>query len=207
LIDNQSGSFHAATMDGTNLGCPCCNVHNCTHPLLKHRAHFCAGHNYKKSECVVADCSAPTQPGFQTCTNSSHRELEWYRNEKGKAFFQLKQWLQKSNAAHMSDSMGRSAEVDDEDEIELTQATQKLDLGNWQPKAHFGCRKTHNEQLIVACCGVITVRGTMFSAESISGVKVSVDDNFKIFSTHDCVLGLSQVSLSMTRRLARHYLL
>lgn len=166
-------------MDGTNLGRPCCNVHNCTHPLLKHRAHFCAGHDYKKSECVVTDCSAPIQPGFRTCANSSHRELERYRNEKGKAFFQLKQRLQKSNAAHISDSMGQSAGVDDEDEIELTQDTRKSDLGNQQPKACFGRRKTHNEQLVVACCGVITARGTMFGAESISGVKVSVDDDFK----------------------------
>jgi hypothetical protein len=98
--------------------------------------------------------------------------------------------------------MGWSADVDDEDEIELTQDTQKLDLGNQQPKAHFGHWKTCNEQLIVACCGVITAHGTMFSAESISCVKVSVNDNFKRFYTHDCVLGLSQVSLSMMGRLA-----
>lgn len=155
----------------------------------------------------TADCSAPAQPGFQTCSYSSHWELERYQNEKRKAFFQLKQWLQKSNTAHMSNSMGWSADVDDKDEIELTQDTQKSDLGNQQPKGCFGCWKTHNEQLIVACCGVITVHGTMFSAESISGIKVSVDDDFKRFYTHDCVLGLSQVSLSMTRRLAQRYLL
>lgn len=107
----------------------------------------------------------------------------------------------------MSNSMGWSADVDDKDEIELTQDTQKSDLGNQQPKVCFGCWKTHNEQLIVACCGVITACGTMFSAESISGVKVSVDDDFKRFYTHDCVLGLSQVSLLTTRRLAQHYLL
>jgi hypothetical protein len=33
--------------------------------------------------------------------------------------------------------------------------------------------RTHNEQLVVACCGVILGRGTMFGAEAISGVKVS----------------------------------
>ena len=162
-------------MDGTNLGHLCCNVHNCMHPLLKHHAHFCAGHDYKKSECVITDCSVPTQPGFQTCANSFHWELKQYWNEKGKAFFQVKQWLQKSNVAHMSDSMEWSAEVNDEDEIELTYDTWKSDLGNQQPKAHFGHWKTHNEQLVVTCCGVITAHGTMFCAESISGVKVSVD--------------------------------
>ncbi|KAF8236141.1 hypothetical protein L208DRAFT_1253191, partial [Tricholoma matsutake] len=101
------GSFRAVTMDGTSIGCPCCNVHNCTQPLLKHCAHFCAGHEYKKNECVVMDCGAPVQPGFWTCANLLHRALEQYRNEKGKAFFQLKQRLQKSNASHGSDSMGQ----------------------------------------------------------------------------------------------------
>ena len=91
LTDNWPGSFHAITMDGTSIGHPCCNMHNCTQPLLKHHAHFCAGHKYKKNECVVTDCGAPVQPGFQACANSSHRALEQYRNEKGKAFFQLKQ--------------------------------------------------------------------------------------------------------------------
>lgn len=66
--------------------------------------------------------------------------------------------------------MGQLTE-DDEDEIEQILDTRKSDLGNQQPKAHFGCRKTHNEQLVVACCGVIVARGMMFGAESISGVK------------------------------------
>jgi hypothetical protein len=67
--------------------------------------------------------------------------------------------------------MGRLAE-DDQDEIEQIPGTRKSDLGNQQPKARFGRRKTHNEQLVVACCGVIVARGTMFGAESISGVQV-----------------------------------
>ncbi|KAF8238474.1 hypothetical protein L208DRAFT_1228058, partial [Tricholoma matsutake] len=163
-------SFRAIMMDGTSIGCPCCNVHNCTQPLLKHCTHFCAGHEYKKNECVVMDCGAPVQPGFWMCTNSSHRALEQYRNEKGKAFFQLKQRLQKSNTSCGSNSMGQLME-DDEDEIEQIPDTRKSDLGNQQPKACFGQWKTHNEQLVVACCGVIVARGMMFGAELISGVK------------------------------------
>ncbi|KAF8218781.1 hypothetical protein L208DRAFT_1347395 [Tricholoma matsutake] len=58
---------------------------------------------------------------------------------------------------------------DDEDKIEQILDTHKSDLGNQQPKARFSRWKTHNKQLVVACCGVIVARGAMFGAESISG--------------------------------------
>jgi hypothetical protein len=50
----------------------------------------------------------------------------------------------------------------------------KSDAGNRKPKAHFGRRWTHNEQLIVCCCGIIAAHATMFGVEAISGVKVSL---------------------------------
>ncbi|KZT61919.1 hypothetical protein CALCODRAFT_427048 [Calocera cornea HHB12733] len=36
--------------------------------------------------------------------------------------------------------------------------------------AHFGRRRTHNEQLVVRPCGIILARGTFYGAESLSGV-------------------------------------
>lgn len=50
--------------------------------------------------------------------------------------------------------------------------TKKSEDGNKVPKARFSRRRTHNEQLLVACCGVIPARATMHGAESVSGVKV-----------------------------------
>ena len=50
--------------------------------------------------------------------------------------------------------------------------SRKSDSGNQQAKAHFSRHRTHNEQLMVSCCGVILAHGTMFGAEAISGVKV-----------------------------------
>ncbi|KAF5375906.1 hypothetical protein D9615_008161 [Tricholomella constricta] len=146
-------SLRAATMDGTGLGRPCCKEHNCLHPLVKHRAHFCAIHDHKK---------AP-----------DHRQIELRRNERGKAFFQLKQRLHKNQTSQISDALGPTSELDDDDEPddELYSDIRKSDAGNKQPKARFERRKTHNEQLLVACCGTILAWGTMFGAESISGVK------------------------------------
>ena len=51
----------------------------------------------------------------------------------------------------------------------------KSDEGNRTSKSQFGRKHTHNEQLVVYCCGVIGGRATMFGAEAITGVKV---DNY-----------------------------
>ena len=50
----------------------------------------------------------------------------------------------------------------------------KPDEGNTKPRARFGRRRTHNEQLVVATCGVILGRATMFGSEGIDGVRVSL---------------------------------
>lgn len=71
----------------------------------------------------------------------------------------------------MPDSLGQRMDFGDDDMDDIDVG--KSDAGNYQPKARFDRRKTHNEQLVVACCGIILARGTMFGAESISGVKVS----------------------------------
>uniref|UniRef100_A0A8H8CI42 Uncharacterized protein n=1 Tax=Psilocybe cubensis TaxID=181762 RepID=A0A8H8CI42_PSICU len=47
--------------------------------------------------------------------------------------------------------------------------SKKSDKGNVVPKARFARRRTHNEQLLVSCCGIINARATMFGAESVSG--------------------------------------
>lgn len=166
------GALRAATMDGTNIGRPCCKEHNCTDPLVKHRAHYCAKHDYKQAECVVTDCTATSPTGFRTCEIPEHRAMEHHRNEKGKAWFQLQNRLQKQRVGQLSNSFGNGRSAGEE--LEALQDPRKSDDGNVKPKARFDRRKTHNEQLIVACCGTILARGTMFGAESITGVKVVI---------------------------------
>ncbi|KAJ8489877.1 hypothetical protein ONZ45_g13412 [Pleurotus djamor] len=52
--------------------------------------------------------------------------------------------------------------------------------GNTKLKARFGRRRTNHEQLVVACCGVIAGRATMFAEETVSDVK----DFFKSIYPH-----------------------
>ena len=49
----------------------------------------------------------------------------------------------------------------------------KPETGNRSVKARFGRRRTHNEQLCVASCGVILGRATFFGSEAPNGVRVS----------------------------------
>lgn len=123
-----------------------------------------------KNVCIVAGCKAKATKGFQTCTETSHRELEETRNDVGKAFFQLRHLIQRHNMPHLSDSMTTPHPRDFDQDAD--DGSRKSDSGNQQPKARFSRRRTHNEQLVVSCCGVILARGTMFGAEAISGVKV-----------------------------------
>jgi len=169
------GSLRAVVTDGVTLGRPCCKVHNCSKPLPNNRAHFCINHESQKSTCVVTDCTYKAQDGFRTCSERTHREMEEKHKESGKAFFQLRLRLARHNTTQLPDSLNTEANIpEDEDEDQVL--THKSETGNRVPKARFARRRTHNEQLIVSCCGVVLARGTMFGAEAISGVKVRLSN-------------------------------
>ena len=48
----------------------------------------------------------------------------------------------------------------------------KPNTGNRKLRAQFGRKRTHNEQIIVAPCGVIIARATLYGAEAITSVMV-----------------------------------
>ena len=166
------GPFRGVVVDGLTIGRPCCKVHNCTRPLISNRKHFCHKHDETESKkCVISDCHSIVDTGFCTCSLPAHRELELYRKESGQAFFKLQQRLKRFNINQIVNSFGDDADENDE-EFEEAEDTPKSDEGNRKPKARFGRRRTHNEQLVVCCCGMIAARATMYGAEAISGVKV-----------------------------------
>lgn len=111
------------------------------------------------------------ESGFCTCSLPAHRELEMYRKESGQAFFKLQQRLKWFNISQIVNSFGDGIEIEEEI-VDDKQDTPKSDEGNRKLKARFGRRQTHNEQLVVCCCGIIAARATMYGAEAISGVKV-----------------------------------
>lgn len=49
----------------------------------------------------------------------------------------------------------------------------KPEAGNKTIRARFGRRRTHNEQLCVASCGIILGRATFYGSEAPNGVRVS----------------------------------
>jgi hypothetical protein len=118
--------------------------------------------------------------------------MEHQRNERGTAFFQLQRRLKRAFIGQVTDSFAEQVDIEEEEE-DVVEDTPKSDAGNCKPKARFGRRRTHNEQLIVCCCGVIAARATMFGAEAISGVKVS----FKTQQADSFLLGNNRTLSSM----------
>ena len=49
----------------------------------------------------------------------------------------------------------------------------KPEGGNQTVRARFGRKRTHNEELCVASCGMILARETFYGSESLSNVQVS----------------------------------
>ncbi|KAJ4474712.1 hypothetical protein C8J55DRAFT_390910, partial [Lentinula edodes] len=163
-------------MDGVTIGHPCCKVHNCTQPLPNNRHQWCQTHMDRQHMCVFAECDRPARSGHRTCSEPDHSKYEDYRNLKGKGFFLLRQRLQRAGIHQPSTLLSSflpleslEFELDvDSDEQDLMH---KSDKGNWPSKALFARRRTHNEQLVVCACGIISARATMSGAEAISGVK------------------------------------
>jgi hypothetical protein len=95
-----------------------------------------------------------------------------YRLER-KSHFQLKERLARQGLSNVRDSLSvMPIPLGDDDEILPRIDEGKADSGNCQLKVRFGRRRTHNEQLVVACCGVIIGRATMFGSEGVAAVKV-----------------------------------
>ncbi|EJF65881.1 hypothetical protein DICSQDRAFT_143244 [Dichomitus squalens LYAD-421 SS1] len=158
----------AVVMDGISIGRPCCNVHDCQEPLPSQRARFCSKHAYQNHICVVIDCTAQASHGFQTCPDPAHRELE--DPSRRSALFVLRRRLERLHMSSVEDDgVGTSAELT---EVDVDgECPSKSDEGNIKPRARFGRRRTHNEQLIVATCGIILARATMFGSEGVDGAR------------------------------------
>ncbi|KAI0311184.1 hypothetical protein OF83DRAFT_1069232 [Amylostereum chailletii] len=168
-------SFHAVVTDGISIGHPCCKMHNCTKPLVNNRHHYCIDHQSEATICCINNCRSKARPGHRTCNNNNHAKLEEERKAQDTAFFQLRRHLERAKISQPVNSMPTdeddNSSGDDDDADDADPGVKKSSNGNRKFKAQFSRRRTHNEQLVVCCCGVIAARGTMFGAESISGVK------------------------------------
>lgn len=118
---------------------------------------------------------------------------------ENKGMFQLKHRLARLKVSQPNDSyadlpdlvevddntedrgQGSSAHNDEEVVIDANGICDgKSDKGNTTVRARFGRKRTHNEELCVASCGVILGRATFYGSEAPNGVRVS---DFYLFCT------------------------
>jgi hypothetical protein len=115
---------------------------------------------------------------------TEHQEVERIHHERGQARFQLKDCLLRAKVAHPNDAIAEDQPlptlVDAENEEEDFNIQQQLPGSSVTKKIHaqFGRRRTHNEQIIVAPCGMILARETFYGAEGVASVIVCLDDTY-----------------------------
>ncbi|KAF8064136.1 hypothetical protein FPV67DRAFT_1671883 [Lyophyllum atratum] len=181
-----SQSVTVVVMDGVTLGHPCCAIHNCKNPLITSRDRYCGLHQGQNAICAIIGCDAPVSPGRMTCHDVLHQRVEDVHAVRGQARFQLKERLKRARVAHPTDGVPQetdlSAIANDEDEAifdldsrdnhtilpQTGDDAQRPAAVGVRLKAQFGRKRTHNEQILVAPCGVILGRTTFFGAEAIS---------------------------------------
>lgn len=181
-------------MDGITLGHPTCAHHNCKTPLTTSRDRYCVGHRALSNICAIKQCGSRILEGKRTCGDPSHQEVERIYVLRGESRVQLQEKLKRQRVSHPNDTLPDNdldvAElIDDEEEEEFDVTDENLvhgvlegvsdprgssplrTVGSGNKKrisARFGRKRTHNEQILVAPCGMILARETFYGAEAIS---------------------------------------
>ena len=170
-------------IDGITIGHPCCLVHNCFVPLPNNRQRYCTVHAASHdAQCAIIGCTAHVMTGRRTCSDPTHQAVETLHHDRGQARFQLKERLARALVAHPQDSSAEeqplselvdTEEIDEEYEVPVSQLEGPEQPQRQKLRAQFGRRRTHNEQIIVAPCGIIIARETFYGAEGVASVVVS----------------------------------
>ncbi|KAI1784804.1 hypothetical protein LXA43DRAFT_901026, partial [Ganoderma leucocontextum] len=171
-------AVRSVVTDGVGIGHPCCGIHDCKNPVMRTKgSRYCEQHASKEDECAVIDCALPREDGFRTCSTPSHRRLDDILRLENKAMFQLKNRLDRLNTLQSAKHIYSTVLMPPaEDDAEITirndevECEEKSPEGNKRLHALFGRRRTHNEELAVASCGVILGRATFYGSEAVSGV-------------------------------------
>ncbi|KAF8074791.1 hypothetical protein FPV67DRAFT_1408151 [Lyophyllum atratum] len=200
-------------IDGVTVGHPCCGVHNCQEPLSNNRHRFCPKDSHLGSICAIVGCSRMVQTGSLACPELEHQQIEALHRERGQAQFQLRERLQRARVAHPNDSIATEISTQDIEPVE-EEVFEVDKQGAVRPveemgtnargvrvpqkrkiRAQFGRKRTHNEQIIVAPCGMIIARETFYGAEGVGSVIEMIERTFHedikpnhIFFDNNCTL-------------------
>ena len=119
--------------------------------------------------CVVVGCALQSADGKRTCP--AHAEVEDRYHETNQAMFSMRTRLLREAIARPTDDPG--AVANEAFELELD-CPEKPSDGVIRVRAQFGRTRTHNEQLFVRPCGIITCRETFYGSETVPQVLVRV---------------------------------
>lgn len=147
--------------------------------------HLCPEHQKRLGGlCLTQPCSNQALPGKRTCGLKEHIQAYNKFKARGSSNFALTSMLNRPGSNRPSDPTvhqdWNTAELIGLNNIQQAdkadRAHEQAHEGGDLPKTK-GCRvcfsrkKTHNDQLIVSCCGVILARETFFNSESLSAVR------------------------------------
>ncbi|KAG1796586.1 hypothetical protein EV424DRAFT_1475189 [Suillus variegatus] len=205
MYEDEQGVVSAVVVDGVTVGHPCCAVYNCHTPLSNNHHHFCHLHSGQNDKCVIIGCDLPIVHGRRTCSTLEHCQVEDTHELRGQSRFQLQERLARARTT-IATNMFLTDDPPDEEEYEFNENTRRAlpatsssqdRPGRKKFRAVFGRRRTHNEQLIVAPCGMIIARRTFFGVEGVASVKQFIkevyagEDTVKpnhIFFDNNCTL-------------------
>ncbi|OJT05657.1 hypothetical protein TRAPUB_3516 [Trametes pubescens] len=155
--------------DSIDMGRPCCAYPHCAGPLRMTQDHWCPQHQSQKRFCIVEGCRASHRDGYRTC--AFHADIEDHHIATGKAMFTLRKRLQRAQVAHPTDTLEPDTPVNEDIEATLAgPCPDKPEEGNYRVRARFGRWRTHNEQLCIHPCGIITSRQTFYTSETVPKV-------------------------------------
>lgn len=157
----------------------------CRNPLTSVRSRFCpVHHELLHNQCQAQPCTRLALAGKKTCDLETHMKAAKKFDQHVHSNFTLHSMLNRPGASlpvdptvHQNDF---TAELEGLEDIRHANEAERADEshrdgGDTSKKAapKMSRLRTHNDQLIVATCGVILARQTMFHSESPSAVKVS----------------------------------
>lgn len=179
-----SGDFKGYLMAGVTDGITCghtrCSFRPvCMNPLLSSHHKFCPAHLHLQLQCFIRNCSQWAESGHISCIIPEHRAEESRQQASAPtAMAQLQSRLANAGTTDMPDQVHERPEGNIRNSRTTTSSESSPPTPTATPTSSIKASSmsrlwTHNEQLFVMCCGVITARATFYNAEGLAAVAVS----------------------------------
>lgn len=170
---------------------PTSTATHCEQHLDKVTHRFCPEHHLLLHNiCEAQPCVAPAIAGTKTCGDIKHKAAYRDFKDKTKSFFGLPRRFNRPNTHIRSDP----SELISTETGEVALSAEDLMYADVDNRKHEAGRnggegsdgkkinlsrnRTHNEQLMVAPCGVVVARKTFYKSESVPQVKEFIKETF-----------------------------